>query len=458
MMENISMNFSQLLRPNLQAFHRRHLLQFSLALPFASVTPKAFSSASEPPKAFGTAKRCILLWLDGGPSHLEMWDPKQDVPIEVRGPFASIPTSVPGTHFSEHLERCAKIADRMTIIRSMTSPLGEHGLANQYALTGYLPSPNLIYPSLGSIAAYQSQVSSQNRNQSQTNAPTVLPQSRLPSYIGIPEPRTGLGAGFLGSNSEPFWIGSDPAQPSFQIRDLSPPSDFARNRITRRRKMLEELRKFDHSDNTSLNAAFELVEDIQAKQAFELQLETQKTRERYGPRTFGQSCLLARRLIEHDVRFVSVIQPGWDTHENLSVSLRDGYSGAKVGVGLIPTFDQATSALIEDLQERGLLEETLVIAMGEFGRTPKLNTRGGRDHWPRVYSVMLCGGGLPQGLVFGQSDRIGEQPSSNPVTPADLIHTLLIRLGIDPASVLSTPDARPIPINQHGKPIDALLT
>ena len=140
------------------------------------------------------------------------------------------------------------------------------------------------------------------------------------------------------------------------------------------------------------------------------------------------------------------------------MSLRDGFAGAKVGVGLIPTFDQAASALISDLQDRGLLDETLVIAMGEFGRTPKLNTRAGRDHWPRAYSIMLCGGGIPQGLVVGQSDKIGEQPDSDPVTPADLMHSLFIRLGIDPAATLTTPDARPIPINQHGKPVDALLT
>lgn len=451
------MNNNPTLQPSLQSFQRRSLLQFSLALPFAYANSATTSQAKEVPKSFGTAKRCILLWLDGGPSHLEMWDPKKEVPVEVRGPFNSIPTTIPGIHFSENLQRCAAIANRMTIIRSMTSPLGEHGLANQYALTGYLPSPNLIYPSLGSITAHQSHSSTLTEKPSPNSNQSTNQSNRLPPYIGIPEPRTGLGAGFLGPHSEPFWVNGDPAQPSFQIRDLSTPIGFAPNRIARRRNMLEQLDKSNHANNSNLQAAFELVEDVQAKQAFDLHLESPNTREKYGPRTFGQSCLLARRLIEHDVRFVSVIQPGWDTHENLSVSLRDGYSGAKVGVGLIPTFDQATSALIDDLQERGLLDETLVIAMGEFGRTPKLNTRGGRDHWPRVYSVMLCGGGLPKGLVFGKSDNIGEQPDDNPVTPADLIHTLLIRLGVDPASILSTPDARPIPINQHGKPIDALL-
>jgi hypothetical protein len=346
----------------------------------------------------------------------------------------------------------------MTIIRSMTSPLGEHGLANQYALTGYLPSPNLQYPSIGSIAANRRNALADADSSIPASKTTPAKHSQLPNYIGIPEPRIGMGAGFLGPESEPFWIGGDPAQPTFQIRDLDlfPGIDGAR--LQRRRSMLNQIENStDSAAKSGLHSAFNLIADLDAKQAFELQREDQSTRDRYGPRSFGQSCLLARRLIEHDVPFVSVVQPGWDTHENLVVSLRDGFAGAKVGVGLIPTFDQAASALISDLQDRGLLDETLVIAMGEFGRTPKLNTRAGRDHWPRAYSIMLCGGGIPQGLVVGQSDKIGEQPDSDPVTPADLMHSLFIRLGIDPASTLTTPDARPIPINQHGKPVDALL-
>jgi uncharacterized protein (DUF1501 family) len=203
--------------------------------------------------------------------------------------------------------------------------------------------------------------------------------------------------------------------------------------------------------------AFDLILSDRSKDVFDLNQETQDTKDRYGMRSFGQSCLLARRLIERRVPFVTVVQPGWDTHENMVVPLRDGYSGAKVAVGLIPTFDQAVSALIEDLGQRGLLDETLIVAMGEFGRTPKVNTRGGRDHWPRVYSVMLCGGGMPQGFVYGSSDRIGESPRDNPTSPADLIHTLLIRLGIAPDQMLVTPQGRPIPINQHGRPIHALL-
>lgn len=391
-------------------------------------------------RSFGSAKSCILLWLDGGPSHLETFDPKKDVPREVQGPLGTIPTSVPGVHFSEELHRCAKLAHRMTVIRSMTSPLGEHGLANQYALTGYLPSPNVQYPSLGALAAHE--------RSTDWNRP-------LPRHIGIPERRTGLGAGFLGSSDEAFWLNFDPASPKFRVRDLDIYPTLNPDRLQRRRQLLAQIQQ--EESKVPYKEAFDLIASAEARQVFDLNRESDKTKERYGLRSFGQSCLLARRLVEQQVPFVTIVQPGWDTHENMMVPLRDGYTGAKVGVGLIPTFDQAVSALIEDLNDQGLLDQTLVIAMGEFGRTPKVNTRGGRDHWPRVYSVMLCGGGLPQGIVLGSSDPIGESPRDNPITPSDLIRTLLIRLGIQPDRMLVTPDGRPIPINQHGKPIDALL-
>lgn len=395
------------------------------------------------------AKSCILLWLDGGPSHLEMWDPKTDAPSEVRGPFGSIATSIPGVHFSENLRQLSSLAHRMTIIRSMTSPLGEHGLANNYMLTGYQPSPSLEYPSIGSIVAQQRK---SNR-------------LSMPSYIGIPEQRIGMGSGFLGVDAAPFitgnaYSGGDPSSSKFRVRDLDFYPGIDAVRFQRRRNFLAELEGQDHIDSGqkfAMGLASEMVSSPTAREAFDLQQEPASVRERYGNKTFGQSCLLARRLVERHVPFVTVVQTGWDTHENLTLALRDGYSGAKVGVGLIPTFDQAASALIEDLERRGLLQETLVVAMGEFGRTPKLNPRGGRDHWPRVFSVMLCGAGTPQGLVLGRSDRVGESPIERPVTPADLTRTIITRMGIDPEQLLQTTDGRPIPINQHGRSISELL-
>ncbi len=392
------------------------------------------------------AKSCILLWLDGGPSHLELWDLKPAAPAEVRGPFQPIPTNVPGIRICELLPETAKQADKLAIIRSMTSPLGEHGLANQYLLTGYQPTPVLQYPSYGSVL-------------------TRLRRgdSALPPYVAIPEARA-AGAGFLGSAFEPFATGSDPSRPDFRVRDLDLFPDVDESRFRRRREYLSafdsaqsQLESLALPGDSAFERAYRLVTAPEAKSAFDLTAEPEQVRNRYGRRAFGQSCLLARRLVERGVPFVSVLNTGWDTHEDLVLQLKLGYSGANVGVGLIPTFDLGFSALLEDLSQRGLLDETLVIAMGEFGRTPKLNTRGGRDHWPRVFSVVLAGGGVPGGQVIGSSDRVGESPDDRPVTPNDLACTIYTLLGIDPKHELQTADGRPVPVNQGGELISEIV-
>lgn len=399
------------------------------------------------PTRIGKARSCILLWLDGGPSHLETFDPKRDVPEEVRGPFKSIATKVPGIELSELLPSTARITDKLAIVRSVTSPLGEHGIANQYMLTGYQPGSPVNYPSIGSVVAHHRQS-----------------KSPLPNYITVPETRSSMGAGFLGSSYGPFSISGDPARPNFQVRDLDYYPGLDGGRLSRRRQFLQQIEALDtdlSADKVTLDPTFEqafrLISTPEAKRAFNLGEESDATRGRYGSRTFGQSCLLARRLVERGVGLVSVLQTGWDTHQNLILSLRDGFSGAKVGVGLVPTFDQAFSALIEDLEQRQLLDETLVVAMGEFGRTPKLNTGGGRDHWPRVFSVVLAGGGVRGGQVIGASDRIGESPLERPITPADLANTIYRLLGIDPDSELVTADGRPIRINQGGSFISEMV-
>ena len=395
-----------------------------------------------------TAKSCILLWLDGGPSHLETFDLKPDAPAEVRGPFASISSSVPGISICELLPETAKRTRHLSIIRSMTSPLGEHGIANHYLLTGYKPTPSLQYPGFGSVVSHV-----------RANATT------LPAYVAIPEAR-GAGSGFLGESFAPFETKGDPSKPDFQVRNLELYPDVDEARLLRRRDFL---RQFDRQqknienaasvqpDATDLEQAFRVITSREAKSAFDLSQESEETRAKYGRRMFGQSCLLARRLVERGVPFVTVTNTGWDTHEGLVTQLKLGYSGAKVGVGLVPTFDLGFSALIGDLADRGLLDETLVVAMGEFGRTPKLNTRGGRDHWPRVFSVVLAGGGVRGGQVIGSSDRVGESPSDNPVTPADLAFSIYSLLGIAPHRELRTSDGRPIPINQGGQMIRGLV-
>lgn len=400
-----------------------------------------------------SAKACILLWLDGGPSHLETFDVKPNAPLEVRGPFQAIRSKVAGLQLSELLPATAAIADKIAVIRSMTSPLGEHGLAHHYLLTGYKPSPVLSYPSYGAVV-------SKLREQ----------HGELPSNVAIPDFRAPAGAGFLGRAHEPFAVGGDPAKPDFRVRDLDFYPGVDAVRMQRRRDFVNQIDRFQQrveSQSTALEAmpgvsdsfeqAFRMVTSPRTKQAFDLAAESPDLRAEYGPRTFGQSCLLARRLVERGVPFVTVNFTGWDTHENLVLQLKEGYSGAKVGVGLVPTFDMGFATLVRDLEQRGLLQETLVIAMGEFGRTPKLNARGGRDHWPRVFSVVMAGGGVRGGTVVGSSDAVGESPRDRPHSPADLAYTIYQALGIEPSHEIQTPDGRPVQLNQGGRLIDELL-
>jgi hypothetical protein len=397
----------------------------------------------KPPRA----KSCILLWLDGGPSHLETFDLKPDAPVEVRGPFRPIPTAVPGVQVCELLPNTARVADKVAVVRSVTSPLGEHGLANHYLMTGYKPSPVLDYPSYGAVVAH-----------TRGGRPT------LPAYVAVPDYRPTAGAGFLGAEARPFAVGGDPAKPDFRVRDLDFYPGVTAGRAERRRAFVEQLDRFQRATEADPPAAdpefeqaYRLVTSPEAKKAFDLSAEKAAVRARYGPRTIGQSCLLARRLVERGVGFVTVNNTGWDTHGDLVLRLKEGYAGAKVGVGLIPTFDLAFAALVGDLADRGLLDETLVVAMGEFGRTPKVNTQGGRDHWPRVFSVALAGGGVKGGQVVGASDRVGESPSDRPVTPADLARTIYTLLGVDPDRELHTADGRPVQINQGGKVVRELI-
>ena len=398
-------------------------------------------AATEPPafRVKPKARSCVLIWLDGGPSHLETFDVKPDAPKEVRGPLDSIATNVAGVRISECLPRTATMLDKLAIIRSMTSPLGEHNFGTHYLLTGYKPTPVLEYPAFGSVFAH-------------SRAENVM----LPPHIAVPDFRVGggrlSGGGYLPAAARPFSVGGDPAKADFQVRDL----DFYRGidvtRLDRRREFVNALNQFGAGADQALTTitdpdlerAWRLTTSAEAKTAFNLSEEPREVRQRYGSRSIGQSCLLARRLVERGVPFVTVNNRGWDTHEDLYTRLKEGYTGAKVGVGLIPSLDLALAALIEDLDERGMLDETLLVVMGEFGRTPKLNTSGGRDHWPRVFSTVLAGGGVRGGQVIGSSDSVGESPKDRPVTPSDLTATIYTLLGIDPKLELHTSDGRPV--------------
>ncbi len=397
-------------------------------------------------------KSCVLIWLDGGPSHLETFDPKPQAPKEVRGPFGTIATSVPGIAICELMPLTAQRMKDFAIIRSVTSPLGEHNFGTHYMLTGYRPTPVVEYPTFGAVVSRQ-------------HPPRVLPAN-----VAVPNFRVGggklTGHGYLPANTAPFPVGGDPAKPDFQVRDLNFAKGLTALRISRRRDFVSQLNAWDQSlnesatpaDSAELDQAFRLMTSTEAKRAFDLHEEPDAIRNRYGRKTIGQSCLLARRLVERGVPFVTVNNPGWDTHQDLVTRLKEGYTGAKVPVGLIPSLDTALAALLDDLKSRGLLEETLVVVMGEFGRTPKLNTSAGRDHWPRVFSVLMAGGGVKGGQTIGASDAVGESPAERPVTPADLARTIYTLLGIDPDLTLQTPDGRPVRVNQDGEIITEIMS
>lgn len=398
----------------------------------------------------GRAKSCILIWLDGGPSHLESWDPKPKAPREVRGPFAAIPTSVAGIQLSELMPRTAALMQHSVVIRSMTSPLGEHNFGTHYLLTGYKPTPAINYPAIGSVVSHLTKQAGD-----------------IPAHVAVPDLRVGGGRfvapGYLPPRVAPFEVGGDPASSGFRVRDLEPFPGIVDERLARRRAYLHSLNGVQDAveahpvGDPAFEQAYRLMTSSQAKKAFDLSAEDGETKRRYGGKSIGQCCLLARRLVEAGVPFVTVNNRGWDTHNDLVTRLKDGYTGAKVPVGLIPSLDMAYSSLITDLRDRGRLEETLVVVMGEFGRTPKLNTLGGRDHWPRVFSVMMAGAGIAGGQVIGSSDDMGESPQDRPVTPADLAASIYTLLGIDPQTTLLTPDGRPVKVSLHGKPITELV-
>lgn len=385
------------------------------------------------------AKSCILIWLDGGPSHLETFDPKPDAPAEVRGPLQSIATKLPGVRISECLPKTAAMIDKLAIIRSMTSPLGEHNFGTHYMMTGYKPTPVLEYPTYGAVLSHVHQ------------QPGVLPP-----HIAVPDFRVGggrlTGGGYLPTPTRPFSVGGDPAKSDFKVRDLDFYQGLDLARLDRRRQYVNALDQFSRGLDQSpspptdpdLERAYNLISSAEAKHAFNLSDEPASIHKLYGNKSIGQCCLLARRLIERGVSFVTVNNRGWDTHNDMVTRLKEGYTGAKVGVGLVPSLDLALTALIEDLDQRGMLDETLIVVMGEFGRTPKLNTQAGRDHWPRVFSAVLAGGGVQGGQVIGSSDSVGESPKDRPVTPSDLAATIYALFGIDPKLELHTSDGRPV--------------
>jgi hypothetical protein len=390
------------------------------------------------------ARNCILIWLDGGPSHLDTFDLKPNAPSEVRGKYKPIASNVPGLMLCEQFEHLSKVADKLCIVRSVTSELGVHSLGSQYLLTGYKPSPVLEYPSYGSVVAH-----------CQPEKPV------LPSYIALSNARLqagkSLGNGYLPGSTRPFMVEGDPSRPDFRVRDLQTRNGLTRKSLERRREFLNDLDQLSRQIEENplrqerdgqFEQAYRLILSATAKRAFDMSQETQGVRDRYGRQynrwtRVGQGCLLARRLVEAGCRFVTVTDPGWDMHGGIYNALDRK----------LPALDQAVAALLSDLDESGLLEETLVLVMGEFGRTPRLNGNDGRDHWPRAFSVMLAGGGVKTGQVIGKSDPRGTSPIERPVTPTDLARTIYTLLGISPDRKFHTPDGRPVSVASGGQVI-----
>jgi Protein of unknown function (DUF1501) len=393
---------------------------------YAAITPKADS--------------IIHIFLPGGIAHQETFDPKPFAPVEYRGELSHIPTKIDGEFFSETLPKTAQMADKITVIRSMTHGEAAHERGTHNMFTGYRPSPALQYPSMGSVVSHE-----------------FGPKHDLPPYVCVPTmPNVYAGTGYLSSSFSPFSLGSDPASGGFKVQDLNLPGGIDDSRFATRRHVLEAVNehfaKKEKADglaamDTFYERAYSLISSPKAREAFNIGAEPAAIRDEYGRNAAGQRMLMARRLVAAGVRFVSLQYGGWDLHAGIAGGMKSQ----------MPAFDQAYATLIRDLDRTGLLERTIVMVSSEFGRTPKINKDGGRDHWPKVFSVALAGGGIKKGFVYGASNSTATEPERDPIGPEDLATTLYHQIGIVADKELMAPGGRPIEIVDGGKVRSELL-
>lgn len=438
---------------------RRDVLQAG-ALAWAGLTLPGLLGSRAAGATIGTgrARSCILVFAWGGPSQLDTWDPKPDAPEDIRGEFQAIETSLPGVRISEHFPRLARLVDRLTIIRSMTHDDPAHLSSVHYQQTGHLaprpysdadgPSAN-DWPHLGATIA-------KVRSRSDGLPPSVI----LPWIVSHPAAPGGKApgqhGGWLGKSFDPFLVEGDPNATDFRIDGLGLPPGLGPDRMIDRRRWLDRIEESRHTASSSdptwsryRTQAFETLLSAEARGAFQIAEEPDAVRDRYGRNIHGQCLLMARRLVEKGVGLVTVNWHNdghafWDTHGDNFNQLKNR---------LMPPTDQGLSALLEDLEVRGLLDETLVVWVGEFGRAPRITrANAGREHWPRCYSAVLAGGGVRSGYIHGSSDRWAAYPASDPVSPGDLVATILLALGIDPAGEVIDPIGRPQPISR-GTPL-----
>ena len=370
----------------------------------------------------------------------ESWDPKPEAPLEYRGPLGVVKTCLPGVVLSENFANMAKVADKITIIRGMAGREADHGRAQYSMHTGYRMSPAIKHPSLGSIVSHE-----------------FGPRNGLPAYVGVPDVREYGGTGYLSAKYAAFGLGSDPANGNFQVRDLTLTGQVDADRFAGRKDMRGAVEDHFKSLETKADAlgamdefynqAYTLISSPQARAAFELNKEPGPMMDRYGKTEPGMRLLLARRLVEAGVRFVSVAYDGWDHHQGIADNMKKK----------LPPLDQALASLISDLDERGLLDSTLIMVTSEFGRTPKINASAGRDHFARVFSTMLAGGGITRGNIYGSTDATASEPDENPVRIEDLMTTVYHQLGINADKELLAPGGRPVEICDGGTVIKDII-
>ena len=435
---------------------RRHWLQLGVAGldggSFANLLQLRETCAAHLP-ANKKPSSCILIWMDGGPTHFETFDPKPEAPVEIRGEFQPINTNVAGIQICEHLPQLASIANKYAIVRSVCHNQGNHGAGNHYMMTGAPPRIPVgcgafvsFHPSLGSVAAKE----------------RPAPHG-LPPYFSMPSMSRSGGPNFLGAKYAPFVVGGDPNNKHFRVRDVELPSGITDDRFGARRDLrhlVDRLPRFSDPATADpvvavdefFQQGVELITTPEAQKAFDIQTESDATRDAYGRNSFGQRALLARRLVEAGVPFVTLYDGGWDHHSDLFGALKTR----------LPSWDQTVAALINDLDQRGLLETTMVIALGEFGRTPKISTlpgqaKAGRDHWANAMSILFAGGGTPGGQVIGATDRQGHSACERILSPENFVSTVYLKMGIDPDKVYYTPSGRPTHLVSDPTPIKELM-
>jgi hypothetical protein len=447
----------------METLHRRSLLKIGGMGLLGVTLPKLLQAASRPAAIAPRAKSAIFLFQWGGPSQLDMFDMKPQAPDTIRSPYRSIATSAPGIQICEHLPELAKRMDRVCLVRTLTHRMKNHASAGYYAITGHEPPSDDqrlrdsldLYPAYGSVVDHLAP----NKN----GMPTFV---AYPHVIRDGSIVPGQHASFLGKAHDPLRFLEDPNSSSFRLPELSLPSSLTLERLQRRREVQrivdQQTRLLEFSTEASgldeyYDKAIGMLTSDRVRKAFDLSAEPNEVRDRYGRTTYGQGCLLARRLVESGVKFVTVYfsdsiggrqigKGGWDTHgfdNSRMYKIVDKYH--------FPLTDQTLPTLLDDLHTRGLLDETLVVWMGEFGRTPKINENESRDHWPQCYTALLAGGGVKGGFVYGKSDAYAMYPDEHPVKPEDLAATIFQLLGVDPAAEIRDRNDRPLVIG--GRPL-----